>query len=147
MKKKIIIILSSCLASAVLFIMGILIYIYCLFPPRKIEASLTDMALEVEDNDYIDGFIYVYKYEDIESVEYKATIYNNEVIHDFNFPDSEVGIYYNDIYGRYESYVSKKSKHSVVILLKKNTYVVIGLEKDKDTLSLYNGLLEYLDKS
>lgn len=54
---------------------------------------------------------------------------------------------YNDIYGRYESYVSKKSKHSVVILLKKNVYVVIGLEKDNDTLSLYNGLLEYLDKS
>lgn len=147
MKKKIIIILSSCLAIAVLFIVGMLIYIYCLFPPRRIKANLTDIALEVEDNDYIDGFIYAYKYEDIESVKYKDTIYNNEVIHNVIFPDSDVGIYYNDIYGRYESYVSKKTKHSVVILLKKNVYVVIGLEKDKNTLSLYNGFLEYLDKS
>ena len=45
MKKKIIIILSSCLAIAVLCIVGILIYIHCLFPPRKIEASLTDTEL------------------------------------------------------------------------------------------------------
>lgn len=90
MKKKIIIILSSCLAIAVLFIVGMLIYIYCLFPPRRIKANLTDIALEVEDNDYIDGFIhiYIYKYEDIESVKYKDTIYNNEVIHNVNFPDS-----------------------------------------------------------
>ena len=126
---------------------GILIYIYCLLPPRRIKANLTDIALEVEDNDYIDGFIHIYKYEDIESVKYKDTIYNNEVIHNVIFPDSDVGIYHNDIYGRYESYVSKKTKHSVVILLKKNVYVVIGLEKDKNTLSLYNGLLEYIDKS
>lgn len=143
MKKKIIIILSSCLAIAVLCIVGILIYIHCLFPPRKIEASLTDTELVVT-NDY---FLSRYKYDDIESIEYKETIYDNEFIDEIKYSDSEVGIYYNDIYGRYESYVSKKSKHSVVILLKKNTYVVIGLEKDKDTLSLYNGLLEYLDKS
>lgn len=51
MKKKIIIILSSCLAIAVLCIVGILIYIHCLFPPRKIEASLTDTELVVT-NDY-----------------------------------------------------------------------------------------------
>lgn len=62
MKKKIIIILSSCLAIAVLFIVGMLIYIYCLFPPRRIKANLTDIALEVEDNDYIDGFIHIYIY-------------------------------------------------------------------------------------
>ena len=88
MKKKIIIILSSCLAIAVLFIVGVLVYIYCLFPPRRIKANLTDIALEVEDNDYIDGFIHIYIYEDIESVKYKDTIYNNEVIHNVNFPDS-----------------------------------------------------------
>lgn len=89
MKKKIIIILSSCLAIAVLFMGGgILIYIYCLLPPRRIKANLTDIALEVEDNDYIDGFIHIYKYEDIESIKYKDTIYNNEVIHNVNFPDS-----------------------------------------------------------
>ena len=143
MKKKIIIILSSCLAIAALFIVGMLIYIYCLFPPRKIEASLSDTELVVT-NDY---FLSRYKYDDIESIEYKETIYDNEFIDEIKYSDSEVGIYYNDIYGRYESYVSKKSKHSVVILLKKNVYVVIGHEKDNDTSSLYNGLLEYLDKS
>lgn len=51
MKKKIIIILSSCLAIAVLCIVGILIYIHCLFPHHKIEASLTDTELVVT-NDY-----------------------------------------------------------------------------------------------
>lgn len=92
-------------------------------------------------------FYHDIKYDDIESIEYKETIYDNEFIDEIKYSDSEVGIFYNDIYGRYESYVSKKSKHSVVILLKKSVYVVIGLENDKDTLSLYNGLLEYLDKS
>lgn len=132
-----------CFMYCWLCIVGILIYIHCLFPPRRIKANLTDTELVVS-NDY---FLSRYKYDDIESIEYKETIYDNEFIDEIKYSDSEVGIFYNDIYGRYESYVSKKSKHSVVILLKKNVYVVIGLEKDKDTLSLYNGLLEYLDKS
>lgn len=120
-----------------------MIYIHCLFPPRRIKASLTDTELVVT-NDY---FLSRYKYDDIESIEYKETIYDNEFIDEIKYSDSEVGIYYNNIYGRYESYVSKKTKHSVVILLKKNAHVVIGLANDKDTLSLYNGLLEHVDKS
>lgn len=85
------------------------------------------------------------EYNAIKDVSIKETEYGNIRLDGFSFNNCEVGVFKNENMGSYISYVSKKSKISVVVNVKPefyaSSYFVIALSSVEEN----NNLFEYLN--
>ncbi len=97
------------------------------------------------DNIYIAADYYSNKidHDKINSFELKdSIIYDNLLLDGKRYDNSEIGIFENDEFGEYISYLEKDSTKCIIIYIEENIPVVIGLTNTDKLDELHNKLVE-----
>lgn len=137
--KKILIVLVAFISLDL--IVAVCLYTSFFGPSITIDYS-KDSYIYVYGGDFVDPHSSCIYYDKIINYEIKDTIYNNTVRSaERTFNNYEIGIFENDVYGKYYSYVSRASKKSVVITDNENNKYVIGSRNTEDTLTLITNII------
>ncbi len=83
-------------------------------------------------------------FNDIEEIKLIDAIYDNIKLDGMNWNNCKIGIFKNELFERYYSFLHKKAYKMVVITFKNNNYgtkyLIVGLKQEKKTTELFDYL-------
>lgn len=136
MKKKTIV--FSTIAIVIVLVITIIVSIWVINSNSsyvKVEQNETGIYIETKKNSMRVEFA------DIAGIELKETKYGNTQLDGIKWNNCEIGIFENDIQGRYYSFVEKKSSNSLILTLQSTdfacNYIIIGLSSTSELNSLF----------